>query len=235
MTGAGRRVGREIALALAQSGAHILLHYHTSGDDAKKTAHEIQTLGVPCELFGADFEDPAEVRGLAKKVLKNFPIVDVLVNSASLFYKTPIQDVKDADWDTLLDVNLKAPFILSTVIGCAMSKNGSGSIVNIADWSGFRPYRDHLPYCVSKGGLLTLTKALARDLAPHVRANAVAPGPVLLPEDFSQGEKEAVIKKVPLGRVGSPRDVAEAVLFLVQNDYVNGFILTVDGGRSIHV
>ncbi len=233
VTGAAKRVGKEIALELARSGCHILLHYHTSGFEAGKTSDEIRALGVGCDLFQADLSDSVSIAKMLEQIFQKKDAVDVLVNSASLFYKTPLKNAKESDWDALINANLKGPFLLSRQIGTRMAKREGGKIVNIADWSGFRPYRDYAPYCVSKGGLITLTKALARDLAPKVQVNAVAPGPVLLPPDLSEEEKEAIIRKTPLGRIGTPQDVAYAVRFLLENDFINGAVLVVDGGRSI--
>ncbi|MBI3316150.1 MAG: SDR family oxidoreductase [Candidatus Omnitrophica bacterium] len=233
VTGGAKRVGRGIALALAGKGAHILLHYHTSKLEAEKTAGDVRSLGVRCDLFQADLGSTDQVLSMAQNVLKQFPSIHILVNSASLFYKTPFKDVSESDWDRLLDTNLKGPFTLSRKIGNHMAAHEGGKIINIADWSGSRPYKDYAPYCASKGGLITLTKSLARDLAPKVQANAVAPGPVLLPAGFPENEKEEILKKIPLGRLGTPRDVASAVLFLVENDFINGTVLVVDGGRSL--
>jgi NAD(P)-dependent dehydrogenase (short-subunit alcohol dehydrogenase family) len=233
VTGAAKRVGRQIALALAQKGADILLHYHTSEDEAKKTALEIKAFGVHCELVKADLSDSKQLTDLADRAA-NQHSVDILVNSASIFYPTPLSEVTLDHWDAFMSANLKAPFVLSAEIGKKMAQGPGGKIINIADWSGSRPYKDYLPYCVSKGGLITLTKALARDLAPKVQVNAVAPGPVLLPENFTQEEKEKAVKKTLLGRTGSPQDVASAVVFLAESDFINGIVLTVDGGRSIN-
>ncbi|MGH7197609.1 MAG: SDR family NAD(P)-dependent oxidoreductase [Candidatus Omnitrophota bacterium] len=233
VTGAAKRVGRETALRLAREGVNIFLHYNTSKTDAEKTASEIKALGVRCSLFQAELADPVEVLRMTADILKAGG-VDILVNNASSFYKTPLEEIKESDWDHFMDVNLKAPFLLSKELGLAMAKKTGGQIINIADWSGFRPYKNYLPYCTSKGGLLTMTKALARDLAPKVRANAIAPGPVMLPADISPEEKEQAIKKTLLRREGSPQDVAHAVVFLAENDYVNGIVLPVDGGRSIN-
>lgn len=233
VTGGAKRVGRVIALELAKKGVHILLHYHQSKKEAQETCLEIKAFGVSCVLVQADLSDSAQVLRLAAEAIKAPNGVDILVNSASLYYKTPIETVSETDWDRLMDTNLKAPFILSAEIGRRMVKKNGGKIVNIADWSGFRPYKDHSVYCSSKGGLITLTKALARDLAPRVHVNAVAPGPVLMPTDMSENEKEAIAKTTALGRWGKPEDVAHAVIFLIENDFVNGTVLVVDGGRSI--
>ena len=229
VTGAAKRVGKEIALELARRGASICLHYHTSEKDAHAAAAEIRTLGVNCSLFQGDLSSASDTVRVAEKVLKTH-LPDILVNSASLFYRTPIKNVTEKDWDSLVDSNLKGPFFLSKTIGTRMTH---GKIVNIADWSGLRPYKNYAPYCASKGGLITLTKSLARDLAPNVQCNAVAPGPVLPPPDMTEEEKTAVAKQTALGRWGSPHDIACAVAFLIENDFINGTVLVVDGGRSI--
>ncbi len=229
VTGAAKRVGRAIALELAEKGAHILLHYRGSEKEAGETAAEVRKYGVSCSLVQADLARAADI----SKMVSGLKDVDVLVNSASLYHKTPIEKVSEKDWDEFLAANLKGPALLATQLGLRMAKKNGGKIVNIADWSGFRPYKDFSAYCSSKGGLITLTKALARDLAPKVSVNAVAPGPVLMPPDMGEAEKEAVAKTTALGRWGAPEDVAHAVTFLVENDFVNGIVLVVDGGRSI--
>ena len=234
VTGAAKRVGKEIALALAGNGAHILLHYNTSKEEAEKTAAEIKSKKVNCTLVQADLAKESDLHKMIHGVLDQSQSMDILVNSASLFYKTPLEHLQNTDWDKLMATNLKAPFILSKAFGQHMAQRNGGKIINIADWSGFRPYKNYLPYCVSKGGLITLTKALARDLAPKVQANAVAPGPVLLPEDMPEEERKKAIEKTVLGREGDPKDVANAVVFLCENDFINGTVLPVDGGRSIN-
>lgn len=232
VTGAAKRVGCEIARVLAARGAEIFLHYNHSREEAEKTASEIHGFGVPCSLFQADLSNTASILQMTSAVEKAGG-VDILINSASIFYKTPIQTVTENDFEAFISANLKGPFTLSRILGNAMTRHNGGKIINIADWSGFRPYRDFMPYCVSKGGLLTLTKALARDLAPRVLVNSVAPGPVLPPPDMTEEEKEAVVKKTLVGRWGSPADVAHATAFLLENDFINGTVLVVDGGRSI--
>ncbi len=233
VTGGAKRIGKEIALALARKGVHLLLHYHSSESEARKTAEEIKPLGARCQLLRADLAKTEELLKMVQEATRHEKSVDVLINSASLFYKTPFKTVQESDWDKLMDTNLKGPFILSKEIGNKMAEGTGGKIINITDWSGIRPYKDYAPYCASKGGLITLTKSLARDLAPKVQANAIAPGPVLLPPDFTEEEKQAVIRKTVLGRVGDPSDIANAVIFLLENDFINGTVLVVDGGRSI--
>lgn len=228
VTGAAKRVGRHIALAFAAKKCRILLHYRSSEADAEKTARAVRALGVECVPVQADLAETASVR----RMVESLPHpVDILVNSASLFYKTPFREANEDDFDRLVNANLKGPFTLSRLLGLRMG--AGGKIINIADWSGLRPYKDYAPYCLSKGGLITFTKSLARELAPRVLANAIAPGPVMMPEDFSDTEKEAVAKQTVLGRWGSPNDVAQAAVFLAESDFINGTVLVVDGGRSI--
>jgi len=232
ITGAAKRVGRAIALRLASEGVNILLHYYSSEKEAKETQAEIESKGVFCHLYRAELTHTVEVMKMAHRAVERFG-VDILVNSASQFFKTPLGRSGENDWNRLLDANLKAPFLLSNEIGPWMTAHRGGAIVNIADWSGFKPYEGYSAYCASKGGLITLTKSLARELAPKVRANAVSPGPVLRPSDMSEAEAEAIAKLTALGRWGSPEDIARAVQFLVESDYINGTVLTVDGGRSL--
>ncbi len=240
VTGAARRVGRVIALELARYGADIVLHYRESKEDALKTQADISALGVRCHLKQADLSRTDSILEMTQSLENEKIRVDALVNSASLFYKTPLETASEADWNKFIDANLKACFTLSRVLGLRMKNDLSrlsdgkqGKIVNIADWSGFRPYRDYTPYCTSKGGLISLTKALARDLAPSVCVNAVAPGPVMKPEGMSEEEHSKTAAKTALGRWGTPEDVAHAVRFLIESDYMNGTVLVVDGGRSI--
>lgn len=233
ITGGAIRVGRQIALTLAKKGSDILLHYGKSASEAEKTADEVRALGRKCELFSADLSKTQDIARMIDGIHTKVGAIDCLVNSASLFYKTPIDSVKESDFDMLIDVNLKAPFLLSVELGKKMAAGKGGKIINIADWSGFRPYKNYAPYCASKGGLITLTKSLARDLAPKVFVNAIAPGPVMAPANMTDEEKETVAKQTILGRWGGAEDIANAAAFLLENDFINGTVLVVDGGRSL--
>ena len=154
VTGGAKRVGREIVLTLAKKGTSILLHYNTSKAEAQAVEAEIKSAGVDCLLFQADMAKPVEIQRMTKEIFDSGRAIDILVNNASLFYKTPIETAQESDWDMLIDVNLKAPFLLSKEIGRRMAKGAGGKIINIADWSGFRPYKNYAPYCASKGGLI---------------------------------------------------------------------------------
>ncbi|MEI8345131.1 MAG: SDR family oxidoreductase [Candidatus Omnitrophota bacterium] len=234
ITGAAKRIGRQIAVRLAERGVNILLHYHLSKDDAAKTAQYIRALGVRCEPVQADLSKTKSIQKMLKAVTSFEPDIQILINSASAFYATPLPKAREEDMDLFYSTNLKAPFTLSKELGLRMAASaGGGRIVNIADWSAFRPYKDHAPYCASKGGLVTLTKALARDLAPRVLVNAIAPGPMLKPPDMDAEEAKKIASLTALGRWGSPDDIASAAVFLAESDYINGTVLVVDGGRSI--
>lgn len=234
VTGSGVRVGKRIAVALAGTGMHVAVHYHASAGPAEETVAEIRGLGVEAEPFQADLSQLLEVRGLFDAIDARWGRLDVLVNSAAIFPRTPWDAIDEATWDYTLDVNLKAPFFVAWHAVPLMRRNGGGKIVNIADWAGLRPYKNYLPYVISKGGIITMTKALALELAPEIAVNAIAPGPVMLPEDFGDAAAERIRKATLLDRLGSPDDVAKSVVYLVaMTDFVTGHVLVVDGGRLI--
>jgi NAD(P)-dependent dehydrogenase (short-subunit alcohol dehydrogenase family) len=233
VTGAGRRLGRAIAEQLGRQGARVAVHYRTSAEGAWEVVAGIRAGGGEAEAFAADLADSGAVARLAREVSDRFRQVDVLVNNASVFYRTPLAELDERQWDENLTVNLKAPYLLSLQLGRVMQARGAGKIVNIADIAGERPYREYLPYCVSKAGLAALTRGLARALAPEVQVNCVAPGPILPPAGATADERARILQRTPLGRFGDPADVASAVLFLIASDYVTGATLTVDGGRAL--
>jgi len=235
VTGAGgARLGRAIALAIASRGAAIGVHYRSNERGALELVAEIERSGGRAAIFRADLERPPEIEALVGSVVSTLGGLDVLVSNASVFRRTPFATTTERDWDEALDTNLKAPFLLARAAAPHLGARGPGKIVHVADTSALRPWPEYIPYCVSKAGLIALTQGLARALAPQVLVNAVAPGPVLPPEGASEEEVRRAIARVPLGRVGSPGDVAAAVLFLLEgSDYVTGAVIPVDGGRSI--
>lgn len=235
VTGAARRVGRAIALALADRGMDIVVHYKGSAPEARATAEAVERLGRRAVTIQADLAQPEEVEALVDRALETFGTIDVLVNSAALFHRTPLEKLTGQEWDQFLRVNLIGPFLLARRLGLLMRQRGEGKIVNIADIAGIRPWTDFLPYSVSKGALITLTQGLARALAPEVQVNAVAPGSVLLPEEYGDREREALVRATPLKRIGDPTDVAKTVVFLLEgSDFITGQVVVVDGGRSIN-
>jgi NAD(P)-dependent dehydrogenase (short-subunit alcohol dehydrogenase family) len=234
VTGSAKRVGRAIAAALAERGASVAIHYRSSKDEADQLARELSGSGVRAQAFHADLEKVHEIEAMTQEVLRVFGRIDVLVNSASVFYRKPIEEVTEYDWDRNLNTNLKAPFFLSKFAGLAMRRQGAGKIVNIGDWAAVRPYKNYLPYTVSKSGLVGLTRALAKALAPEVQVNCVALGPVLPPNEYDEKEVETLIKGTLVNRLGSPEDVARAVLFLCEGtDFATGSTLMLDGGRLL--
>lgn len=222
-------------MALAQRGAKIAIHYNTSRVEAQRLLEEVRgSFGREAMLFKADLGNPRQVESMAAAVIKEFGAVHVLVNNASIYERSQFGKTSLDDWDSHIDINLRAPFLLSQALGPLMKRNGEGKIINIVDWSAKRPYADYIPYCVSKAGLLCLNTALAKALAPEVQVNAVLPGPVLMPEHATPKFRQAVIAATPLKKVGSPEDVAQAILYLIEgSDFVTGAELTVDGGRLI--
>ena len=235
VTGAAKRVGAVIALACGRRGARVAVHYRGSEVEAERTAADIRALGTDAMTVHAELTREDEVESMMRAVAEKFGSLDVLVNNAAVFFKTPFATVTADDWDRTVDSNLKAVFLTCVHAGRRMqAQSGGGVIVNIADWAGVRPYTGYLPYCVSKAGVIALTQGLARTLAPKVRVNAVGPGPVLVPSDLPEAEAREIMEKTPLKRHVSPEDVAAAVAFLIEgSDFVTGFLLPVDGGRLI--
>ena len=234
VTGAARRVGRAIALGLAERGLNVIVHYNSSAGAAAATVRELEALGVQALALPGDLAHTGDVARLAQEAEARSGGIDVLVNNAANYLRAPFDELTEATWDASLDVNLKAPFFLAWHLGRAMKARGRGRIVNLADWAGERPYADYLPYCVSKAGVICLTKALAKALAPAVQVNAVSPGPVAPPEDLTAAEREAIVRATPLRRFGAPEDVARCVRFLVEEaDFTTGAVYLVDGGRLV--
>jgi NAD(P)-dependent dehydrogenase (short-subunit alcohol dehydrogenase family) len=232
VTGGAKRLGQLIALALAERGAHIAFSYRTSAQAARFTVKAIQQHGVRALAIRADLSRAADVRRLADQVTRRLGRLDVLVNSAANFDRTPFETLTEADWDHALDANLKGPFLCALAASRLMRRGGK--IINFADWAGVRPYRDYLPYCVSKAGVIGLTKALAKELAPAIQVAAVAPGPVLPPAGMGAAARARIAARVPLKRWGRPEDVANAVLFLIEGtDFMTGSTIFVDGGQLI--
>jgi pteridine reductase len=232
VTGGAHRLGKAIALALACAGAHVAIHYHRSATQAEATLAELRAMGVEAAAIQGDLTVVAEVEQVVDAALARWGQLDLLVNSAGIWGATPLGSVDAARWAELLDTNLRSAFFAAQRAAPAL-RAAHGAVVNIADASALRPGRNYTPYLVSKGGLLTLTEALAKELAPEVRVNAVAPGPVLLPDDWTAAQAERAARSVLLRRLGSPEDVAQAVVYLAGAEYVTGVILPVDGGHRL--
>jgi pteridine reductase len=229
VTGAGHRVGRAIAIALAADGAHVAVHYHASEEPARGTVSAIEKDGGAATLFRADLRDAGAAK-LIDEVATRCGRLDVLVNSAASMMRTPLDSVTPAQWDEVFALNLRAPFFLAISAARVMVERG-GVIVNIADHMGFESWPAFVPHGVSKAGVSAMTHLLAGVLAPRVRVNAVAPGAVLAPEGWPEAERNHYSKETPLARIGTPDDVIGAIRYLIGATYVTGETLFVDGGR----
>ncbi len=238
VTGAAKRIGRAIAQTLGTAGARVVVHYGASADEAVATVDEFATLGIEAHAISADLSRPAEIERLFAEVAERFGGLDVLVNSAASFRSTPFDEIGVEEWDAVQAVNLRAPF-LCTQLGARLmrsverSDGSPGAVVNLTDLSALGVWRGYAHHSVSKAGLAHLTRVAAWELAPEVRVNAIAPGAILPPPGVPLDSPQWQVRgaQVPLGRVGSPERVAEAALFLVENDFVNGVLLPVDGGE----
>lgn len=230
VTGGARRVGAAVCEALAKKGARVVIHYLNSREEA-----EALTLKLPQALpLCCDLTKPDEIQRMMGKIDAETGPLEILVNNASVFSRTPFESLDKSAWDEHLNINLKAPYLLSLAAAKQMRKAGRGKIINIADGAWAKPYKNYLPYCVSKAGLVSLTKALAVELAPDILVNAIAPGPVLAPETYSQGAKSRSAMGTLLEKWGDPKDIANAVCFLIEGtDFATGSILTLDGGRGL--
>jgi pteridine reductase len=232
VTGSAHRVGKDIALTLARAGMHLVVHYRGS-NEAAATVAEIQALGVRAIAVAADLGSPAGASTLFEAAEREFGGVDVLVNSASNFQKADVLTISPEEWQTTLNINLSGPFFCAQLAARSMQARGGGSIINIADLSGLEPWAGFPAHSVSKAGLLMLTKVLAKALAPAIRVNAVAAGPVMKPPDWDEARWERSGTRTLLKRTGSGYDVARAAVYLLQEDFITGSTLLVDGGRSI--
>lgn len=232
VTGAGQRVGQAIALALGAEGYRVAVHYHASAEGARKTASALRGLGVGNDTFAADLGDPDAPAALAQAVFERFGRIDLLVNSAAVMHRQVLDDVTPAAWDEQFAINLRAPFFLARAVAQVMGAAG-GAIVNIGDHLAHESWPTLVPHGIAKAGVEAMTRQLARQLAPRVRVNAVIPGAVLAPEGWPADARDAFIAATPLRRLGTPDDVAQAVVFLANAPYVTGECLTVDGGRHL--
>jgi pteridine reductase len=238
ITGAARRVGADIARTLHAAGANVALHCRSSRSEAVQFAQVLNSARPDSALaIAADLSDVAALQKLVDQVVEHFGRLDGLVNNASSFFSTPVGSIDEAAWQQLTDSNLKGPLFLSQAAAPHLAKH-YGAIVNITDIHTERPLKGYAVYSSAKAGLAGLTRALAIELAPQVRVNAVAPGAIIWPEDdsFSAAARAAIVTNTPLQRTGTPQDIARTVQFLLFDaPFITGQIINVDGGRSIHI
>ena len=233
VTGGAKRVGKAIVQALAARGCHLVVHYHRSQAQARETVRDLRAAGHRALAVQADITKEDQVEAMIEAATVQFGRIDILVNNAALFYRTPVETLTVEDWERVMDVNLTGTFLCAHKIGLRMREWGWGHIINIADVAGERPWADYIPYSVSKACVLTFTQGLAMELAPQVMVNAVIPGPVLFQEDTPDNVRQREVGKTLVKRAGSPQDVAQVVVFVAESDYSTGASFHVDGGRSL--
>ena len=234
VTGGAHRVGKAITMMLAEAGAHVVINYHSSATAANQTAYEVEALDVQALTVQCDVSDYEAVQHMVSAILARFGGVDIIVNAASLFgrFRFPTEKPDDIDlWQRVTRISIDGSFYVCNSLAPAMLARGGGAIVNIVDLSVWTPWPNFTAHAVGKSGLLALTRQLALELAPTVRVNAVAPGPVLPPPDYSEKKLQQKARTTLLERWGSAEDVARAVKYLIEADYVTGDVMTVDGGE----
>jgi NAD(P)-dependent dehydrogenase (short-subunit alcohol dehydrogenase family) len=232
----GARIGRAVAVALAKRGADVAMTYRKSKKSAEEAVARARDMGVRGLAVRADLTNEADLGNAIKKVSRAFGGLDILVNMASIYEKAALKNLDSKIWRKNLAANLECAYLLSLKCAPIMKRRGGGRIIHFSDWvsaSGRPRYKDYIPYYVSKTGIIGLTEALALELAPEILVNAVAPGPILAPLELSAKEKNAVQRVTPLGRWGGPEEIAKAVLFLIETDFVTGECIRVDGGRHL--
>jgi pteridine reductase len=232
VTGAGQRIGRAIAYGLIRRGVNVAIHYHHSEQGAKATAMEAEVAGVKVARLRADLGDAAAAAQLGGRAAELLGGLDIAVCSAGIMERRPAAAVGPADWDRVMNLNLRGTFFVAQGAAAAMAERG-GAIVTLADVAAFQRWKHYPVHVISKAAVVAMTEVLAKSLAPKVRVNAVAPGAVLLPADWDDEARRKIVASTPLGRLGTPDDVVRAVLFLLENDYLTGTTLVVDGGRLL--
>lgn len=232
VTGAAKRIGRSIALELAQRGADVIVNYRSSRAEADQVAAEIVKMGRRSIAVQADVSVRADVRRMITSVESDFARLDILVNNAGMFQHVPFNEITDEQWNGILATNLTSQFLCSQIATPLLKKSGRGRIINLASLGGLLAWPGYTHYCVSKAGVISLTRCLARALAPDITVNAVAPGTITFEGDAAELEAD-FIRRAPLRRTGKGSDIAEAVAFLAESDFITGQVLVVDGGRSL--
>lgn len=232
VTGAGKRVGRAIAVALGQRRMRVCVHYNASHAGARETARLIEEAGGTATLVGADLSSVIACERLIDRVVEEQGELHTLVNSAAMMLRTPVGEVHEGEWDAMFALNVRAPFFLTQRAAPAL-RLARGSVVNIADLAAFETWTGYVPHGITKAAIVQMTRALAHALAPDIRVNAIAPGVVLLPDDFDAATAAHLERTTPLGRIGTPEDVAQAVLYLLDAEFVTGEVIRVDGGRHV--
>ena len=233
ITGAATRVGRVIALTLAQRGANIAFTYLSDDEPWRDTLAELEAVGVRAIALPLDVRQPRQPAAVVEQVIAHFGRVEILVNNASVWLKSPFLEISHEQWNMALEVNLTGPFLLAQAIAPQMLQQKAGVIINITDLSAYQTWQGYAHHSASKAGLVALTRVMAAELAPHVRVNAIAPGTVLLPDNANAEKRRWSEENSLLKRVGKPEDVAKTVAFLIEMDFATGAVYFMDGGRAL--
>ncbi len=230
VTGAARRIGRSIALKLAAEGADVVVNYRSSKTDAEQVIAEITSGGRRALVWQADVSRRDEVLGMLAAVERDFGRLDILVNNAGIFFPAKFEQLTEDQWDTILDTNLKSQFLCAQAAAPLLKRTGRGRIINLSSLGGLLAWPLYTHYCVSKAGVIMLTRCLARALAPEITVNSVAPGTISFP---GEPPDEDYIRRAPLRKTGTTEDIAGTVAFLAQSDFITGQVFVVDGGRAL--
>lgn len=230
VTGAARRIGRRISERLAAEGAAVVVNYRLSKGEAEEAVREIVNRGGRATAWQADVSRRTDVEKMFAGVEAEFGRLDILVNNAGMFFPAPFAELTEEQWDTILDTNLKSQFLCAQAAAPRMKKHGGGGIINISSIGGLLAWPNYTHYCVSKAGVIMLTRCLARALAPEILVNSVAPGAIQFPGELPD---EGYIRRAPLRRTGTPDDIAAAVAFLAKAEFITGQVIVVDGGRTL--
>lgn len=233
VTGGARRLGAAITLGLAGAGYDVVINHRHSDAEASAVAATVRSLGAAAHIVTGDMSQRADVDALLAATLNQYGRVDLLVANAGAFARTPIATLTDAEWDAMLSANLRTTYLCAQRFGVHMREHGSGCLLAIADVAALRPWAEYLPYNVAKAGVVALVQTLAKELAPQVRVNAIAPGPVLFPADYDPALRQREINRTLLKREGQAANIADAAVALARNDYITGVVLPVDGGRLL--
>lgn len=233
VTGSAVRVGKALALALAKEGVRLVVHYRSSAGSAEQTTSQIKALGSESLAIQADLAQSGQAASLVHRAVAHFDQVDILVNSVAVFEPADVPSTTEAIWDKLFAINLKAPFFLSQAFAAHVGKGRAGHIINITDWRGMRPDINYLAYSLTKAGLFSMTQGLALALAPNIQVNAIALGAILPPPGKDQAYLDELAEIIPARRVGSPAEVAKALIFLLKSDFVTGEAIFVTGGQHL--
>ncbi|MBN1960603.1 MAG: SDR family oxidoreductase [Deltaproteobacteria bacterium] len=234
VTGAGIRVGRAIALALADAGYDLILHAHKSQNEVKAVADDILKLNRQVTLVSADLSCASQVDALAAEVIKQHQVIDVLVNSAGAYTKVPFTQLSRAEYSQMMAINLEAPLFLIQSLLPLLNAAKAPCVINITDAAVNKPYAGYTHYMISKAALQMLTKTLALELAPHIRVNAIAPGTIAFPDNFANDKRQRIVAHIPLARTGQVEDIGNAVVYLARDaNFITGHSLCIDGGNSL--